>query len=104
VPRTAVAAPGYTGEETFPLHPLAVTDGNTPHTLLYGYLPIGGGTYVPPTAPPADPNGPPEELPWPFGFLARSNGAPLQARVPSWDILFAYASAPRDIITIKLKR
>ena len=37
----------YTGEEAFPLHPLAVQDGTTSHTLLYGYLPIGGGDYVP---------------------------------------------------------
>ena len=57
VPQNATPNPGYTGEETFPLHPLAVQDGDTPHTLLYGYLPIGGGDYVPPapaTPPPPD--------------------------------------------------
>jgi hypothetical protein len=79
VPQSAPPNPGYTGEETFPLHPLAVQDGPTPHTLLFGYLPIGGD-YVPATPPP-----PPQDtgdasmladLPWPFGLAGYSNGPP----------------------------
>ena len=77
VPRQATPNPGYIGEETFPLHPLVVQDGDTPHTLLYGYLPIGGGNYVPPA--PATPPGPnlgdaTEDLRWPFGLYDRSSG------------------------------
>jgi hypothetical protein len=77
VPRAATPSPGYTGEETFPLHPLPVQDGNATHTLLYGYLPIGGGDFVPPAAPASD-TGPdlPEDLTWPFGLADRSNGPP----------------------------
>ncbi len=77
VPRSAVQTPGYTGEETFPLHPLAVPDGNMQHTLLYGYLPIGGGTFQAVTAPAPDTgNALPEDLPWPFGSADRSGGTP----------------------------
>ena len=67
VPRNATPSPGYTGEEIFPLHPLAVTAGTTPHTLLYGYLPIGGGDYVPPIAAAPDTSQVQEVLYWPFG-------------------------------------
>jgi hypothetical protein len=74
VPQAAVANPGYTGEETYPLHPLPVTEGNTPHTLLFGYLPIGGADYVPPNPPALDTSGDlPEDLPWPFGNFGRSS-------------------------------
>lgn len=43
--------PGYSGEETYPLHPLLVRDknqGGNPrsHTLLWGYLPLGGNYRV----------------------------------------------------------
>lgn len=79
VPQSATPNPGYTGEETFPLHPLPVQDSGNPHTLLFGYLPIGGGSYVPPSPPP-----PPADtgdsmltdLPWPFGLAGYSNGPP----------------------------
>jgi hypothetical protein len=76
VPRNVTPSPGYTGEETFPLHPLAVTAGTTPHTLLYGYLPIGGGDYVPPTASPPVTSTVTEVLDWPFGTADYPNGAP----------------------------
>ena len=75
-PRNAAPSPGYTGEEIFPLHPLAVTAGTTPHTLLYGYLPIGGGDYVPPAANPLDTNGVAEVLNWPFGVADFPAGPP----------------------------
>jgi hypothetical protein len=33
----------YTGEETHPLHPVLVRDASgRPHTILYGFLPLGG--------------------------------------------------------------
>ena len=73
------AEAAYTGEETFPLHPLAVQAAPATHTLLFGYLPIGGGDFVPPaplTLPAADTSDLPEDLPWPFGLADRSNGAP----------------------------
>lgn len=77
VARSATPAPGYTGEETFPLHPLTVQDGNAQHTLLFGYLPIGGGDFVPPAAPPPDTSGTlPEDLPWPYGLADRGAGPP----------------------------
>jgi hypothetical protein len=75
VPRQATPSPGYTGEETFPLHPLSVMAGGKPHTLLYGYLPIGGGDYVPQIAITPD-SGETRELPWPFGSATHPNGAP----------------------------
>jgi len=75
VPRQATPSPGYTGEETFPLHPLSVTAGGRPHTLLYGYLPIGGGDYVPQISTASD-SGESYELPWPFGLANHSNGPP----------------------------
>jgi hypothetical protein len=77
VPRQATSNPGYTGEETFPLHQISVTAGGRPHTLLYGYLPIGGGDYVPQIAiATASDSGETEELPWPFGSANHPNGAP----------------------------
>jgi hypothetical protein len=76
VPRQATPTPGYTGEETFPLYPLSVMAGGKPHTVLYGYLPIGGGDYVPQIATALD-SGEPLELPWPFGLATHSKGAPV---------------------------
>ncbi len=75
VPRQATPSPGYTGEETFPLHPLSVMAAGKPHTLLYGFLPIGGGDYVPQIAT-ASGSGETYELPWPFGLTTHPNGAP----------------------------
>jgi hypothetical protein len=76
VPRGAAPSPGYTGEQTYPLHPLAVQAGATPHTLLYGFLPIGGGDYTPPAAPAPAASNAAEDLPWPFGLAGYSNGPP----------------------------
>ncbi|MBV8441516.1 MAG: hypothetical protein JO312_13315, partial [Hyphomicrobiales bacterium] len=76
VPRQATPSPGYTGEETYPLHPLSVMAGGRPHTLLYGYLPIGGGDYVPQAAPSSPTGAPTEELPWPFGLIGHPGGPP----------------------------
>jgi hypothetical protein len=76
LPRNTPSSPGYTGEETFPLHPLSVRSGGRPHTLLYGYLPIGGGDYLPPAASVATTGATTDDLPWPFGLLGRSNGPP----------------------------
>jgi len=76
VSKNAAPVPGYTGEETHPLHPLAVQGGGRPRTLLFGFLPIGGAQFVPPTPPAVDSGSLPDELPWPFGLQGRSGGAP----------------------------
>ncbi len=68
--------PAYSGEQTYPLHPLLVRSklpggGSCSHTLLWGYLPLGGSyrvngnrTAMPPVeATQALSN----ELRWPFG-------------------------------------
>ncbi|MEW5755355.1 MAG: hypothetical protein AB1810_03550 [Pseudomonadota bacterium] len=68
--------PAYSGEEVHPLHVLKTTDaaGKT-HTLLYGYVPLGGFHYHrdPNAAVDAQSqqqvlNAAAEFLPWPFGF------------------------------------
>jgi hypothetical protein len=77
VARDAATPAAYTGEETFPLHVLSASDGQgNPHTLLYGYLPLGGGHYTPPDPPAPDINQPLEELPWPFGLAGRTTASP----------------------------
>jgi hypothetical protein len=86
VPRGAAPSPGYTGEEVFPLHTLQVTDGGTPHTLLYGYLPVGGAQYLPASAPAADPGSVPEELDWPFGLADQPGTAPPATYTADWQI------------------
>jgi hypothetical protein len=69
--------PAYSGEETYPMHPLFLhargADGvNRSHTLLWGYLPLGGQVRVD-GAPPRDPKTPePDyggEHAWPFGSI-----------------------------------
>ena len=71
------ARPGYTGEEVYPLHAGFVQpQGDRPHTLLFGYLPIGGEEYTAPAATATNPNDLPEELPWPFGLLNHPDGPP----------------------------
>jgi hypothetical protein len=68
--------PTYSGEETHPLHVLKAADaaGKT-HTLLYGYLPLGGFHYHRDPAQALDVDSQQavatavqESLPWPFGF------------------------------------
>jgi hypothetical protein len=77
VPASATPPAAYTGEETFPLHVLSATDSQgNPHTLLYGYLPLGGGHYTPPNPPAPDMSQPLEELPWPFGLAGRTSLSP----------------------------
>ncbi len=84
VPPSAATPVAYTGEETFPLHVLSAVDGEgNPHTLLYGYLPLGGGNFTPPDPPAPDMSQPLEELPWPFGLAGRKIApAPLPASYP----------------------
>jgi hypothetical protein len=71
--------PAYTGEETHPLHPVLVTDAEGRlHTILYGFLPLGGQSLAP-----GNPFDPTEEdtalaaerdrLTWPFGHRGRAN-------------------------------
>ncbi len=68
--------PAYSGEETHPLHVLPATDNHgRRHTLLYGYVPLGGFYYERDPAAALDPASAEEVLaaaaeglPWPFGF------------------------------------
>ena len=52
------------------------SNAGMPHTLSYGYLPIGGGDYVPPSAPSPDANSVADVLPWPFGQADVGGGPP----------------------------
>lgn len=76
------------GEAIHPLHPLPVPATGTsgqrrPHTLLFGYLPLGGSAPAPPTGPPParDLAAHLCDLPWPFGHR-QSDGA---CRPGEWD-------------------
>lgn len=68
--------PAYSGEEVHPLHSLKTTDAaGKSHTLLFGYLPLGGFHYHRNAAAAIDPQSQKEalaadadSLPWPFGF------------------------------------
>lgn len=66
--------PAYSGEEVHPLHTLKTRDAaGKSHTLLYGYLPLGGFHYLHNTAAVIDPQSQQaaldaDTLPWPFGF------------------------------------
>lgn len=68
--------PGYSGEESYPLHPLLVrskqpnNSSNRSRTLLWGYLPLGGSYRTSNTATQAPieaTNALRQELSWPFG-------------------------------------
>lgn len=68
--------PSFSGEEVHPLHPLNTTDdAGKIHTLLFGYVPLGGFHYQRNTNAAVDAssmqtaqNAAAESLPWPFGF------------------------------------
>jgi hypothetical protein len=67
--------PGYSGEEFHPMHALQVPGrpaeaGGRPHTLLWGYLPLGGSFRASgPVAPGAQARQAlAQELGWPFGL------------------------------------
>ena len=68
--------PAYSGEEVHPLHTLKTRDAaGKCHTLLFGYLPLGGFHYHRNAATAIDPQSQQEllaadteSLPWPFGF------------------------------------
>ena len=68
--------PSFSGEEVHPLHPMKTTDdAGKIHTLLFGYVPLGGFYYqrdtnaaVDASSMQAAQNAAAESLPWPFGF------------------------------------
>ena len=76
VVHTRNGQPSYSGEEIHPLHVLAQRDTNgRSHTLLFGYVPLGGSHYLraPLTAFDAESERDvqrkaEDSLPWPFGF------------------------------------
>jgi len=79
--RSTQITPAYTGEETHPLHPLLVHDADgKPHTILYGFLPLGGQSLS--TGSPFDQGAEAEVLEaerkglaWPFGHAGRAGQA-----------------------------
>lgn len=82
-----VASSSYTGEEVHPLHATCVKPGTgRSHTILFGYLPIGGAEYTPGQAPAPAAFDLPEELPWPFGLLNHSGGPPPWTIDAEWQI------------------
>lgn len=78
-PPSRTGSLAYTGEETHPLHPVLVKDATgRPHTILYGFLPLGGQALA--LGNPLDAAG--EEaalaaeraaLSWPFGHRGRTH-------------------------------
>lgn len=66
----------YSGEEVHPLHVLKTSDANRKtHTLLFGYLPLGGFYYLRDVSQAFDSNDQAQTasiaaamLPWPFGY------------------------------------
>jgi len=68
--------PSYSGEQTHPLHPFKTQDAQKKiHTLLFGYLPLGGFYYHRDTSTAFDPasqhavqEAAKKSLPWPFGY------------------------------------
>ena len=79
--------PAYSGEEVHPLHVLnTVTADGRRHTLLYGFVPLGGFYYHRNTAVPFNESSVTAvleaagaQLPWPFGFRQPYDGAWLPA-------------------------
>jgi hypothetical protein len=88
--------PAYTGEETHPMHPVTARDASGRlHTLLYGFLPLGGQSLA--MGSPFDPGDESAavaaehaRLPWPFGYRGRASrswrtgdGVQVDAGVPT---------------------
>lgn len=77
--------PAYSGEKTYPLSPVQVTDKTRQHTLLYGFLPLGGQSY-----PSASARDKPrldimiQELTWPLGSFVESLSSGQSAPTPRW--------------------
>lgn len=94
-------APPYTGEQTHPLQPQVVSEaGGRAHTILSGYLPVGGGAAKPVARPGAGGSIPADQLAglrqqlsgsraWPFGTPARTwadgDGELIASGVPTRD-------------------
>lgn len=76
------ANPSYTGEQTHPMHILSARDmEGKNHTLLYGYVPLGGFRYHRDAESPVNTDALTEagrfdaqQLHWPFGFKNQSGG------------------------------
>jgi hypothetical protein len=81
--RPGPTPPAYSGEETHPLHPATARDGaGRLHTLLYGFLPLGGQALfrgAPSSGPFTDQAeqrtlaAEQERLTWPFGYRGRAD-------------------------------
>ncbi len=101
--------PAYSGEETSPMHPLFLRaqgeDGVTRgHTLLWGYLPLGGQVRV--DGAPSGANVPAadygKEHPWPFGG---ADGAPAWRRGHGYQVRDGRAEpAFRQLLAVLLGR
>ena len=80
VQRRAPRPPAYSGEETHPLHPVTARDAaGRLHTLLYGFLPLGGqslglGSPFEAADEAAAVAAEHARLPWPFGYRGRAKG------------------------------
>jgi hypothetical protein len=98
LPQADTRTPPYSGERSYPLHVVTAHDANgRRHTVLYGFLPVGGGSSNRPRAGrpriaaadlAAAKNAMAQELPWPFGLDRRAplsdsrqvtNGRPTRA-------------------------
>lgn len=93
--------PPYSGEQTYPLHPVVVQVAGRSRTILHGYLPVAGGSAKPkPTG--AQPGGSVPEgqyadlhdalsyaRPWPFGSpevrTVQADGSITGRRAQSWN-------------------
>lgn len=77
--------PAYSGEKTYPLSPIQVSDKTRQHTLLYGFLPLGGQSY--PSSTELDK---PQltdlmkELTWPLGSFVAPVSSGQAVPMPRW--------------------
>ncbi len=84
----------YAGEVTHPLHPWLLRDRDgCNHTLLFGYLPLGGSYYQRETPDASDLQDFVDEaaqsLPWPFGFRDRARKPGKRYREPHFVLVQA---------------